>query len=769
MSTRFDGANDNIVTSIGTINTPVTSTRTHVVLLKKNLDTAWQSVMGLHDASNLVTSAVEIDNTNKASFSTHAANKSGVSTITAADGWTILASTKSHSSTTTVPRFHIYKLGVGSWVHEDATASVADPTSVAAKMIFGEWEGVDDLNAWIAVAAVWNAALSDTQIAELSVHLKTSDWLNCSAGAPAALWEFNVSSLTDLTGNGANETGRTGATLDAANEPPGWTYDGTGAAPPASGAGEYGWGTYGAGNYGPTFGSSGVAVPASEAFAFTEGSSLVQIAVPTTDSIVVTDSVSGVAADLQRSDSDVLSGVSNVSAAAAATDALALTEQPSSTTQQQAVAASDGEALSETSQMQSQSSLAAVDSWAVAEASSAAVSTGASDAWAAAEGTSSIGLSGPSDSGVESDASSLQTQSSLSVVDAWITGEASGVASALTTADGFAGVDLVSILLADMSRTDGNALIDQPASLADVLNAVDSFGANEASSLANALSTGDSASVLDTSSLFVGLSLSASDAAALSEISTVAADLVATETVSSGEFSALVATLAAQENFSLNELADTAQLALMTAADSSSMTDVATLVATLERIDSNALTEAAVSITAALFATLDLSNVTEASDLASTIVPGSTYIHSLPPMRGVVSDEDLAGAVAEGIAAGNPAIAAAFGEVVDYVATAIVAAAAATGLPHDAVASGETQHTASGSATYTAGGVVFDAATDADDSYQAHGIEPVNIAGGAVAERGASGSLTDDVYTGSVVSDATSGEVDDETASGVQV
>jgi hypothetical protein len=152
---------------------------------------------------------------------------SGTMTFTTTDGWTIIVITKA----TGAQHANMYKFPLGgAWSNQTATSSAnADGASVAGgTMTFGSATA-----GRIAVAAIWNVALTLAQAEALSTNLQTADWQNTAlvGTAPQGLWEFNQTSIAtnvqDLTGGGANQSSIVGTTVTTGDDPPGWTF-GTG-------------------------------------------------------------------------------------------------------------------------------------------------------------------------------------------------------------------------------------------------------------------------------------------------------------------------------------------------------------------------------------------------------------------------------------------------------------------------------------------------------------------------------------------------------------
>jgi hypothetical protein len=154
-------------------------------------------------------------------------------TNTVADGWSICVVSK--TTGLVHPHHSKFALSGGGWTQAAATTNVLNDDAAVPG---GTVRFAASSNCRMAVAAVWNVALSDVQVQALSTNLKTADWLNTSlvGTAPQGLWEFNQAStgtaIQDLTGGGANQSAITGTTVTTGDDPPGWTFGTGGGAVP---------------------------------------------------------------------------------------------------------------------------------------------------------------------------------------------------------------------------------------------------------------------------------------------------------------------------------------------------------------------------------------------------------------------------------------------------------------------------------------------------------------------------------------------------------
>lgn len=233
-ATRFDGANDNIITSLGGLGSTLPFTNMTLMAIVRTPNTlsdgSWQATGPCIRANS--TSArygLERNTANQLTPGNDATTTSAAAaTFSSGDGWSLIA--VSHTNTNGgAPLIVCGSNLAGTITWKSGTGStLAIPAASAQDVMFGEWGNlVDDLNGWLAAAAVFDQALTLAQIQECAANRRTSDIWNNSAGRPKALWQFNATGVTDLTGGGANETARSGTTIDAAETPP-WSFDGLG-------------------------------------------------------------------------------------------------------------------------------------------------------------------------------------------------------------------------------------------------------------------------------------------------------------------------------------------------------------------------------------------------------------------------------------------------------------------------------------------------------------------------------------------------------------
>ncbi|HUB99256.1 MAG TPA: hypothetical protein VMS11_05475 [Solirubrobacterales bacterium] len=133
--------------------------------------------------------------------------------------WLLVAISKPSGSSQA--SYHYYRFATTTWAHEtDTTAWTAAYGGAAGEIQLGRWNAGEQFNGRYAAAAVYGTALSQAAVEALVGVSSIEAWLSTS---PLALWTFSQASLsetvTDLTGNGANQTSYEGTTV-AEEEPP---------------------------------------------------------------------------------------------------------------------------------------------------------------------------------------------------------------------------------------------------------------------------------------------------------------------------------------------------------------------------------------------------------------------------------------------------------------------------------------------------------------------------------------------------------------------
>ncbi len=145
-----------------------------------------------------------VDATSLRARSGNSLSTSGI-TVTAADGWVLLAITKASGNVQV--RFHKYVFATNTWTRATAGSNLNNSTVMVDGTCFSESQ-----DSHIDVAAAWDRVLTDADLDRLIVSLK--QWID---SAPYGLWrfdqEFTTQRVADWTSNGSNQD------LEAATAP----------------------------------------------------------------------------------------------------------------------------------------------------------------------------------------------------------------------------------------------------------------------------------------------------------------------------------------------------------------------------------------------------------------------------------------------------------------------------------------------------------------------------------------------------------------------
>lgn len=222
MARTYNGTSDKLVVSQGalTFAPPVTM----AAILKRN-STGWNSIIGNRQSSGAIKGwSFEIHpnaDANKLTYEYSVTGTDGTATtaVVNADGWVLLVVSK--AAGTVAPRFQKFKYSTDVWARENGVSTVIDETPGAGGSVEvgGPWgTSTDWFGGDIAVGAVWNRVLSDTEAATLPYTLAA--WLSL---APSALWVLDQDKTTqkvgDMAGGGANESALTGTSVSSGSVP----------------------------------------------------------------------------------------------------------------------------------------------------------------------------------------------------------------------------------------------------------------------------------------------------------------------------------------------------------------------------------------------------------------------------------------------------------------------------------------------------------------------------------------------------------------------
>lgn len=213
MARNFNGTSDKILMSLGAVPASVAGF-TLAAIVRLQAVSRWNNILTLATSADATILDMTIGATNVLSVEPYAAAGNTVTGI--ATGWQLLAVSKPTGSN--VCRGHRYVFSTGVWTHTDAVGNSADPGGTVARIYLGTFATSDFLSGDIEAAAMYDTALSDSQIESLPFTLMA--WLTL---APKALWKLDQSAtaqkIIDISGGGANESTLTGTTIAAASVP----------------------------------------------------------------------------------------------------------------------------------------------------------------------------------------------------------------------------------------------------------------------------------------------------------------------------------------------------------------------------------------------------------------------------------------------------------------------------------------------------------------------------------------------------------------------
>lgn len=215
MPRTFDGTDDRIVFSVGTGN--IAFGTIACILDKNGGDGNDQSMVVLGDTSTH-RFGLRLDTSDRILMSgAGGLGPNSTLTVTASQGWQFVCVTKGTGTVT--PRAHRYLYDTDTWTHENMSATLADYVTTSTALYMGSTE--DNLlffNGDIAAAGIWDVAMTDSQVEALAFSLMA--WWQIS---PKTMWVLDQAGtgmlVNDLTGNGANESGKTGTAVGGSSVP----------------------------------------------------------------------------------------------------------------------------------------------------------------------------------------------------------------------------------------------------------------------------------------------------------------------------------------------------------------------------------------------------------------------------------------------------------------------------------------------------------------------------------------------------------------------
>ncbi len=213
MPRLFDGTDDKVTVAVGNAGFAF-GPGTIAMLIRRN-NTAVSQRPFMRDTAGTGRLGLRVNSTDDLSVQIGNVLQVGPLKLDAT-GWWLAAVTK--ASGAQLPRSHTYKYATGVFSHTDHGATVANSATSTASPVLGANNTTEFFNGDIAVAGLFDVALTDQQIEALAYSL--SAWrLPNSVGR----WLLNQSAtahqVIDETGGGANQSAIVGTAIGTAHLP----------------------------------------------------------------------------------------------------------------------------------------------------------------------------------------------------------------------------------------------------------------------------------------------------------------------------------------------------------------------------------------------------------------------------------------------------------------------------------------------------------------------------------------------------------------------
>ena len=223
MPANFDGTNDSITLSIGACG--VAGPFTFAALFRATAFSATdRAIVGVGAGGTATSWLVLSGTTGKVGYYTNGGGTAAGSTALSTGKWYIVAASK--ATGTAAPRIHYHDMtSPGTWTHENGS-NLPDGSSASGGSIkIGEDTGGNkDFNGDIAAIAIWKRSLSDDEVEKLEGGLLF--WGEMNPDCWAVLdQDTTTQKVVDLSGNGSNESARSGSTTSSLSAPLGWGDD----------------------------------------------------------------------------------------------------------------------------------------------------------------------------------------------------------------------------------------------------------------------------------------------------------------------------------------------------------------------------------------------------------------------------------------------------------------------------------------------------------------------------------------------------------------
>lgn len=224
---EFDGVDDRLTVSAGTTTLNSASTWMALVYPLSISPAADECYWSATDSGGAVLLALFHQSTNALDMGSDTVGDSAVAAFgLVANTWNWFGYSKAAGGVT--PTFHRSTYGSGTWSHTAGGATEASPVNAITGHTFAAVApaGGNYRDVRYAVVGHWNRAVANTDLETLSNA--TANFTAMNGGGPNALWDFNQAStgtsVTDLTGNGANQSSINQTTVINGADPAGFTF-----------------------------------------------------------------------------------------------------------------------------------------------------------------------------------------------------------------------------------------------------------------------------------------------------------------------------------------------------------------------------------------------------------------------------------------------------------------------------------------------------------------------------------------------------------------
>jgi hypothetical protein len=213
---KFNGTSDFITTAVGGISAKEAISIAAVVK-PEEFTAVYRAILSLYKSGGNALPEFFYNNSGTLGYFQVPTAESTWASAGLTAGWMLLAVSK--PAGTTKPKFYVYTFSGATLTSAEGSVTAANRTVAPESIRLGAFEG-EFFKGVMAAAAVWNVALTEAQIKELSGAASLEGWK--AIASPQALWTFGQAStaeeVKDLIG-AANQTAISGTTV-AGEEPP---------------------------------------------------------------------------------------------------------------------------------------------------------------------------------------------------------------------------------------------------------------------------------------------------------------------------------------------------------------------------------------------------------------------------------------------------------------------------------------------------------------------------------------------------------------------